>query len=323
MKKLKVVLKRILITYLILYIILASMSTCFARGYDSACGEYLAKYAIDFINTYGQNSRYGGKGHNKGQAEANVDWDGGAFGQGTFWCCCTSGVWYMYQQALNVDITQYGFSYGASNNLTPNTQYWEKLSISQSQPGDIIVKSGHVEMATTAGATAHANFGSYNSQYPDNPSCNIHDPAGDSFECAIRLKNTIEVDPSGKVTGTGISSGTEINYSKFFFNGIPDGTYSVASRKNIFETIIDALANILNYLIGILTYIFRLAAIGWIALADRLLNNTVNSITNPNIPAEETIAPAEVINLEKDERHVTIETLLYNQLDIFNVNVFE
>ena len=224
----------------------------------------------------------------------------------------------MYELALEVNIYNYDFSPRCSEGIQDmaSSPYWTDVTNQTLQPGDVVICPSHTEMYI--GNNENANFGNdpHSGKIANGPRL------GTSFTKAFRLTG-VEVDPSGKVTGAGVSSGTSVNYSKFFFNGIPDGTYSVASRKNIFETIIDALANILNYLIGILTYIFRLAAIGWIALADRLLNNTVNSITNPNIPAEGTIAPAEVINLEKDERHVTIETLLYNQLDLFNVNIFE
>jgi len=46
------------------------------------------------------------------------------------------------------------------------------------------------------------------------------------------------------ITGTGNIGSTKIDYSNFFFNGIPDGKYSLA-RANIFDAIIDFLQNIL------------------------------------------------------------------------------
>ena len=45
MKKLKLVLKKIVIVYLIAFITLAGTTQSFAKTYDSACGEYVSEYA--------------------------------------------------------------------------------------------------------------------------------------------------------------------------------------------------------------------------------------------------------------------------------------
>ena len=49
MKKLKLVLKRILIVYVVFFIAVSSMSSSFARMYDAECGEFLAKETKKFV----------------------------------------------------------------------------------------------------------------------------------------------------------------------------------------------------------------------------------------------------------------------------------
>jgi len=101
MKQLKLVLKRILITYLILFITLSSMSSSFARMYDKKCGEYLSQYSRDFIKKYCEsgNTSYEHVGFDASDA---IHWSSGTFGQGTFLADCTNGVHYMYFKALGV-----------------------------------------------------------------------------------------------------------------------------------------------------------------------------------------------------------------------------
>ena len=145
MKKLKLVLKRIIIVYLIAFVSLAGPSQTFARAYDSSCGEHVSQYAVDFINEYGSNSYYGGTS-GAGPATKEVMWEGGSFGSGTFYSCCTSGVNYMFEMALGTRIYDYGFSSFAKDNLNATTAYWEHLSVSEAQPGDLLLYSGHVEI---------------------------------------------------------------------------------------------------------------------------------------------------------------------------------
>ena len=105
MNKLKNIAKRIIIIYVILFIILGSSSSVYAkRGYDAQCGEFVSQYARDFIKKYctpESKTRYAGI--------AEAEWSGGSFGQGTFICCCTAGVKYMYELALNVNLYDLGF----------------------------------------------------------------------------------------------------------------------------------------------------------------------------------------------------------------------
>ncbi|MCI8310100.1 MAG: hypothetical protein HFJ45_08100, partial [Clostridia bacterium] len=113
-------------------------------------------------------------------------------------------------------------------------------------------------------------------------------------------------------------------YSNFFFNGIPDGKYSLA-RANIFDAIIDFLQNILYYLTGILALISRMIWIGFASMFDRLLNWTVANLTDTNTYTVEDIGldSTRADDTDSKKRYVTVESILYNELDFFDVNVFK
>lgn len=276
MKQIKLVLKRILIIYVIIFVTLSSMSSCLARGYDDKCGEFLVQKTKEFIQKYGVVSYYGGPGGvGVAYADPEIYWTGGELGKGNFYVCCTSGVRYMYQLYLGVDLYQLGYSALSDEDLNPPSQYWDKIPVAESKPGDILVRPGHVEMVTTAGAGEHANFGSTGAH-----ACNIHS-YGDTFTTAIRLKSTVQVNPSGMITS---DDAEDENLNIYDENGfIYTGVAKIEGYKGStpFGTWIwKTLLQIIDYLIGILTYLPRAVIVGWTAIIERLfIDGIVNAIT--------------------------------------------
>lgn len=267
MKQIKLVLKRILIIYVIIFVTLSSMSSCLARGYDDKCGEFLVEKTKEFIQKYQSVSYY--------LAEQEVTWTGGELGKGDLYVCCTSGVKYMYELYLGVNLYGLGYSALSDDNLNPPSQYWDKIPVSEAKPGDILVRAGHVEMATTAGAGEHANFGSTSAH-----ACNVHS-YGDTFTTAIRLKNTVQVNPTGSVALDEIE---DENLNIYDENGfIYTGVAKIEGYKGSVpfgKWILKSLLQILDYLIGILTYATRAVIVGWTAIFERFfMDGLVNAIT--------------------------------------------
>lgn len=267
MKQIKLVLKRILIIYVIIFVTLSSMSSCLARGYDDKCGEFLVEKTKEFIQKYQSVSYY--------LAEQEVTWTGGELGKGDLYVCCTSGVKYMYELYLGVNLYDLGYSALSDDNLNPPSQYWDKIPVSEAKPGDILVRAGHVEMATTAGAGEHANFGSTSSH-----ACNVHS-YGDTFTTAIRLKNTVQVNPTGSVALDEIEDEDLNIYDENGF--IYTGVAKIEGYKGSVpfgKWILKSLLQILDYLIGILTYATRAVIVGWTAIFERFfMDGLVNAIT--------------------------------------------
>lgn len=96
MKKTRRVLKNILVSFLIFYIIIANTSSSFARNFDDGAREFLATQTEQFIHQYNDASIYSVKGEN---VPAHFDEN-----KTHFYCCCTTGVAYMYEIFLGLDI---------------------------------------------------------------------------------------------------------------------------------------------------------------------------------------------------------------------------
>ena len=350
MKKLKLVLKRIVIAYLIVFVTFAGTTQSFAKTYDSACGEYVSKYAVDFINKYGSNSVY--------QATAEVSWSGGSFGSGTLYCCCTSGVKYMYELALGVNLYDYGYSAMASDNFNAPTTYWQHLPLSEAKPGDILVKSGHVEMYIGNGQTA--NFGS------SGPAAKIGSDIN-RFSEVIRL-NGVDVNPNGV-----ISSSSDYDEEKDSIYGANGFIYQGVATLSGYESggtlgkwLFDTLLDILDWIIGILTYLIRIVIVGWVVIVERVfIDGIVNLVTGVNNTSdseeetedtqteeggegEEAEEPVEPIGDPNDpeggyvgsgvqgisnigsktqittssEANVTVENIVFNRVPILDANFF-
>ena len=272
MKQVRLVLKKVLIVYVIIFIVLSSMSSSFARMYDAQCGEFLSKYARDFISQYcdGKSTSYEHVGFSTDDAP---HWSGGAFGQGTFKGDCTNGVHYMYLKALGVDITQYGYgpSDDAIANLTGSyAQYWEPINLSDVQAGDVVLKSGHGELYI--GNNENADFG-------NSPNCGKIKEGPGNFTHAFRPK--FDVNPTGKV---GNAEAEEENLSIYDENGfIYSGVAKIQEYKGSLpfgKWIIKMYTEILDYMIGIMTLGIKIVIVGWTAVIERLvIDGIVNAVT--------------------------------------------
>lgn len=281
MKKIKSAFKKLIVIYLIVYITLSSMTSCFARGYDKECGEYASQWAIDYVGKYASQSSYTTSNLKTLNGNSICWWSGGSDGSGTFYGCCTCFVHWIYYNALGVDLYDYGFSPGSTtayNNLKGGNEYFDDVSGEELQPGDILIVQGHAEMY--AGDGKHANFG-------DTP-MNVHNACsrmtpGRSSENAIalRLKDSVDVNPSGSVPGGELE---EENLSIYDENGfIYSGIAKIQGYKSsapFGKWIISKLGEILDYLVGILTLGIRIVVVGWTAIVERfIVDGIVNSVT--------------------------------------------
>ena len=286
MKQLKLVSKRILIIYIIIFIVLSSMSSCLARGYDEKCGEYAAQWAIEFIDKNAGSSQYscsGNLGSINGKTSCN--WSGGTqdngYGSGTFYGCCTCWVHWIFYYALGVDINDMGFdplSDTAYANLKGGNEYFDDVSGQTLQAGDILIVNGHAEMY--AGDGTHANFGSTPMNH--HAACSRMTP-GQSSEgaIAVRLKNSVQVNPAGSVAVEELEDEDLNIYDENGF--IYTGVAKIEGYKGsapFLKWIFKMLTQILDYLIGILTLGGRIVWVGWTEIIERLvMDGIVNAVT--------------------------------------------
>ena len=360
MKKLKNILFKIIIIYMISYIFLANSISSYARVYDENCGKYVSDYARDFIEKYGGNSKYG-----------DLKWEGGSFGQGTFWCVCTTGVAYMYEQALGIKISgkEIGFNIKAKANLSKyssgfggygmeDSDKWDKIDPTESsmKPGDILIVSNgsydsHAELYIGNGESA--NFGSGGAN-----NCVVHKYNYTNWSAAFRLKG-VDVTPNGNVPNASTSNtrerGSIYGSSGFIYQGTPESS-GYSKSKTLGEFIVDSLKEILDWLIGIITYLFRAVIVGYASLFEHLIIdglfdsltgdgkvdetqiNSDNSQTaqEQNVETETTTEPtteevteklentASAAVKEKDaaEPKITVENIVFNRVPFLDANFF-
>ncbi len=96
MNKLKKFSKNILISFFIFYIIIANTSSSFARNFDDGARSFLAEQTEQFIEQYASITIYSTEPEDV-PAHFNSD-------KSVFYSCCTTGVAYMYQIFLGLNI---------------------------------------------------------------------------------------------------------------------------------------------------------------------------------------------------------------------------
>ncbi len=221
------------------------------------------------------------------------------------------------------------FTYFATPQNNACNEAYQNVSYSgesSAKIGDILISSHHVMIYVGNGKIVDCANAS--GQHPgvalrNVPSdvgliARLKDSAASSITQLVTSYNGVAVSANG-------SSGEAIDYSNFFFNGIPDGKYSLASRKSIFQIIVDALSALLDFFVGLLTYLIRGVIISFISVFDRLINNTIGSMNGE----VKTLKEAGIDANDADDptsinRHVTIEGLVFGDedMDVFDVNIF-
>ena len=127
------------------------------------------------------------------------------------------------------------------------------------------------------------------------------------------------LDTTFSVAGT--RSGSNINYSNFFFNGVPDGKYSLATRS-FWQVIIDAIAQILDFLINLLFYIVRAVIVGYTSIMENILSWVINTVADTNVEDKSlNMSSTEASTTDSDDT-ITVDKILFNKLELFDINVF-
>ena len=346
MEKIKKFVKNIIISFLIFYIIIANTSSSYARNFDDAARAFLAEQTENFINTYAGDSKY------------SLTVLPASFIGTTFHSCCTSGIAYVYNAFLGLNIYNLGFSDLAVTNLTSlQNENWTEISVSESRPGDILVRDGHAEMVASAGGTTHFNFGTGRT----NANMNIHD-GNDQYTKVFSLNENVQVTPSGTVPNTPNSleeedNATEDPADEFYYQGLAQGSFAGTSNaSDLLSWLFNLISQLADYVAGFATMIIKLVAIGWanifvnivtdavdaitgetveapVADSDNadgnsVSNTTTNTITSDTYEAQSILdndnlyTPTSTELQPEGDDKLTIDKIVFNQIPLLDVNVF-
>lgn len=336
MKK-RIVFKILIIV--ILYVMLFPYTiVCAATSADA--GLYVASYAKNFLEK--NKIRWT-------MAYWQINKLGIFESDGTFASECVGFVKKMYKEALNYSGYE-GMPVPSSNsgvyNSPANTTAgsrgadFEVIAVndlSKAQPGDIIENFHHdmIYVGTVNGISGViANNGSkiskdslpnglitmdeyQNYAHSGNCSGNCNYRIWRlTEEAAAKLGDVSTFNSGGNLVAGGNSGGGIQNMSNFYYNGIPDGKYSVT--KGFWDRLIDILAEIFDFLIGLMTMLVRMVFVGWTAIFETLITSTVKTVSGDG---DILSVPVTSTDVESNE-NISIEKIVFNQISVFDVNFF-
>ena len=119
------------------------------------------------------------------------------------------------------------------------------------------------------------------------------------------------------VVNTPISYASKVKTDDFYYSGVQKGSYTV--DKGFLEKLVNALGEILDYMLGILTMAIRIVFVGWTALLEKLLTDILEGITGTEI----NVADVEPTNIMNPDDYITVEAIVFNKVFLFNINIFD
>lgn len=356
MKKLKLLTRRIIICIVIFMLIFSSVaSTSFAYTPEEV-GNAVAGFAKHVVDTYGPNGKNivgyrqiaGDKFDNRAQREAsgksyigepghsrtdNPIWNPSQYNWDSpyIYFDCTSFATGCYHYVAGLINEPYATAslYGTPADMQGTFEkiHWDKQD-SSLKVGDLLYyhesgNIGHGWIYIGGGQTAEDGSVSRDNSLFANKDVYIYRITAEGAKKVTNLNTEFSATGTSSSGAGGSGNLKKIDYSNFFFNGIPDGKYSLASRKSFFEFVIDAIKDLLNMLIGLITYLLRGVIIGFISIFDRLINNTIQSLSGTQKSLEESgVSATNADDPESINRSVTIEGLVYGDVDLFDINIF-
>ena len=111
----------------------------------------------------------------------------------------------------------------------------------------------------------------------------------------------------------------KMNDGEFYYSGTTKGAYVVS--EGIFSWLLSKIGEIVDFLLGLFTMGGRMVFVGWTALFEKLLTWSLQATTGVSMDMEEiNTTSLEASTASSD--NVTIEAIVYNQVPLFNINLF-
>lgn len=217
---------------------------------------------------------------------------------------------------------------GSSGYVTPQSKIRDTAHFAEAsqpaQPGDILYNGSHVLICVGEGKGIESNSGGdfkgpyYTSKIGSYNVARITETGAAGINA-----DDLNMDPSIAMGGGSLSIyGAGKNQSEFYYNGVPDGEYSVAG--NFWDWIVDTLAAVFEFLINLCGYVFRMVFVGWTFIVEELMTYAVNSMAN-----EDTVLDVDSTTMEgsgfnfNTEDNITIEKIIFDKVKVFDVNFFK
>ncbi len=316
-KKLKMSLICISLTFIFIFI---SKNTVEASNKTKAeIGGYIAEFAINFYNQHNSETVYDWTAAHRAAAYRGEKI---AFG---YTCRHDSGVkeinnmypmdcvgWVSMCIHQSTGLDSPNVASGACGFVTPQGHgasdsalgFFDNLpGNTPLQAGDILVnytQGTHVMVYVGDGKIVDSTGGYSTLQYRQVRYYDIVTRISDVGVAAINDENLTTIfQGQGSISGTYEDQTSGDN--GFEYQGTANGVFG--SRRYNFDWVINKLLDIVDWFVGIVTYLFRMIAIGWTAVVERLINNVMEWTTG-------------------EEASLTIEKLVNNKVPLLDVNFF-
>ena len=119
------------------------------------------------------------------------------------------------------------------------------------------------------------------------------------------------------IANTQISFASKVKTDSFYYSGTTKGSYVV--EKSFWESLLNALGEILDYILGIMTMGLRIVFVGWTALLEQCLTWLIEGATGTEVNVQD----VEPVGLANPDDYITIESIVFNKVFLFNINVFD
>ena len=107
---------------------------------------------------------------------------------------------------------------------------------------------------------------------------------------------------------------------EFYYAGTTKGTYVVT--ENIFEWLKNHLSDIIDWILGFITMLFRMSFVGWATIFEWLLTSTLESTIGID-GLNKAMSSTNLTSTNDSSQNVTVEAIVYNNVPLFNVDFFD
>lgn len=119
------------------------------------------------------------------------------------------------------------------------------------------------------------------------------------------------------IASTPVQAGSKVKTNEFYYSGTTKGSYVV--DKGFLEKIVDALAGILDFILGLATMGFRVVLVGWTELLEKCLTWFLEGATGTEDMKIEGVEPTGLVD---PDDYVTMEAIVFNHVPLLNINIF-
>ena len=112
----------------------------------------------------------------------------------------------------------------------------------------------------------------------------------------------------------------DIADDEFYYAGTQKGQYTV--KEGIFSWLLSSLADVADWIVGMVVMAIRAPFVGYTALLEKLLTWALQ--TTSGITMDNRISNTDLLQtIETSQDNVTIEAIVYNRVPAFNINIFD